>query len=95
MGIADLNLGEEPTPMWGGLNKIIEETLKENGHYKLNKIEVIEIIEQNMLNFNRGNVIKYVLRAPYKSNEIEDLKKALNYLHREIYGEWFDFSAKK
>jgi len=36
------------------------------------------------LNFNVGNIIKYVVRAKRKDNELEDLKKALDYLTREI-----------
>lgn len=45
-------------------------------------IEVIEITRHE--SFLRGNVIKYVLRAPYKGNELEDLKKAAKYLQWEI-----------
>lgn len=49
-----------------------------------NGAEVIDIAEH--LNFNRGNVIKYVARAgrKYSDKELEDLKKALWYLDREI-----------
>lgn len=35
-------------------------------------------------NFNLGNVIKYVSRAPFKGTELQDLKKAKWYLEREI-----------
>lgn len=45
-------------------------------------IEVIDITRHE--SFLRGNVIKYVLRAPYKGNEIEDIKKALKYLTWEL-----------
>ena len=34
--------------------------------------------------FLRGNVIKYVMRAPYKGNELQDLLKAQQYLEWEI-----------
>jgi hypothetical protein len=34
--------------------------------------------------FLRGNVIKYVMRAPYKGKELEDLQKARQYLDWEI-----------
>lgn len=52
--------------------------------------EPIKIIEHYDLGFNLGNVIKYVLRAGEKDGETreKDLKKALTYLHREIYGTW-------
>lgn len=45
-------------------------------------IEVIQITEHE--NFCRGNAIKYILRAGKKGDEIEDLKKAVWYLNREI-----------
>lgn len=52
-------------------------------HYQ-HGIEPIDYIESHNLNFNLGNVIKYVSRAPYKEAELEDLKKAKWYLEREI-----------
>lgn len=53
-------------------------------HYKTSSgIELFEITD--CLNFNLGNVVKYVFRAGKKSdNIIEDLKKASVYLQREI-----------
>lgn len=47
-------------------------------------IEVIEITRH--MNFNLGNVIKYILRAGHKDKNkiIEDLKKAQWYLNDEI-----------
>ena len=53
-------------------------------HYNKVPIEVIDIIEAYELDFNQGNVIKYLLRAPYKANELEDLEKALWYLNRHV-----------
>lgn len=53
-------------------------------HYNQGKIEVIDFIEAWDMNFNVGNVVKYVSRAKYKNNELEDLKKARFYLDREI-----------
>ena len=52
-------------------------------HYQ-HGIEPIDYIESHNLNFNLGNVIKYISRAPYKGTELEDLKKAKWYLEREI-----------
>jgi hypothetical protein len=49
-----------------------------------NPYEAIKIILAHDLNFNRGNVIKYVLRAGKKEKEIEDLKKAMFYLNQEL-----------
>lgn len=54
-------------------------------HYTAYKgIEVIQLTE--MLNFCRGNAVKYIARAGLKdpAKEIEDLKKARWYLDREI-----------
>lgn len=53
-------------------------------HYNKGRIEVIDIIEDHDLNFNLGNVIKYVLRAPHKGEPVQDLEKALWYLGREL-----------
>ena len=45
-------------------------------------IECIEITEH--MNFCIGNAIKYAWRAGLKGDAIEDLKKAVWYLNREI-----------
>ena len=73
----------------GGDNLIIgsKETIKHPNHYQgLNGMEVIEVIDNFELNFNTGNVIKYVLRAgkKEKNKKIEDLRKAIQYLEFEI-----------
>lgn len=55
-------------------------------HYTDGKIEVIDFIEQKNLNFHRGNAVKYIARAGKKDSEkeVEDLRKAVWYLNREI-----------
>ena len=53
-------------------------------HYNQGKYEVIDVINDWNLNFNLGNVVKYVARAEYKNNAIEDLEKAMFYLNYEI-----------
>lgn len=60
------------------------ETVAHPSHYNAGKIEVITVIEDWDLNFNEGNVIKYVARARRKGKHIEDLKKARQYLDFEI-----------
>jgi len=62
------------------------EAINHPTHYADGKIEVIDFIEDKKLNFNLGNVVKYVARAGKKdkSKELEDLQKALWYLEREI-----------
>lgn len=54
-------------------------------HYENGKgYDVIDFIRDYALNFNRGNCIKYLVRAGKKEDEIKDLEKALDYLKREI-----------
>lgn len=57
-------------------------------HYKSvdGKIEVQDVIEGFELNWNLGNVCKYILRSGRKPNSdsIEDLRKAAMYLNFEI-----------
>lgn len=48
-------------------------------HYNRLPHEVISIIWN--LRFDKGNVIKYLMRAPFKGRYMEDLKKAQWYLH--------------
>jgi len=63
-----------------------EDSVNHPTHYggEENPFEPIKIIEFYSLNFALGNVIKYVLRAGKKNDELEDLKKAHFYLGREI-----------
>lgn len=53
-------------------------------HYRRHPsgIECIQITEH--MSFPLGSAIKYIWRADLKANPIEDLKKAVWYLEREI-----------
>jgi len=63
-------------------------------HYqnRNDNLQVIDVIEQFNLNFHRGNVVKYAIRAGRKDEQgyenlekaIEDLEKAKWYLDRQI-----------
>ena len=55
-------------------------------HYTFGKFEVLDVIDDWGLNYERSCVIKYVARAGRKdpAKEAEDLKKARFYLDREI-----------
>ena len=62
-------------------------------HYQSNtNLEAIDVIEAFDLNFHRGNIVKYILRAGKKTEEgyenkqkqLEDLNKAKWYLSRLI-----------
>lgn len=59
------------------------ESVNHPSHYNQG-IEAIDYIESHKMNFNIGNVIKYVTRAKHKGTELQDLKKGLWYLKREI-----------
>lgn len=55
-------------------------------HYNTGKIEVIDFIEDQNLNFHLGNAVKYISRAGKKdpAKFREDLGKAIWYLNREL-----------
>ena len=58
-------------------------------HYQTeSRIDVIDFCKMYEMNFNRGNIVKYLARAGKKDNELDDLRKALNFLTREI--EYFE-----
>lgn len=48
-------------------------------HYCAYKREVIELTRY--LDFTVGNAVKYILRAPFKGNYLQDMQKALWYIH--------------
>jgi len=52
--------------------------------------DIIDLIKDYELNFNRGNILKYIIRAGKKDDELQDLLKAKDYIEREI-----DFIRKK
>lgn len=54
-------------------------------HYQ-GSIQSIDLINAQNLNFNLGNVVKYVCRAGKKQGEtnLKDLNKALDYINYEI-----------
>lgn len=53
-------------------------------HYNSHEsgVECVKVAEY--FNFCLGNAIKYIWRADEKGNAVEDLKKAVWYLQREI-----------
>jgi hypothetical protein len=62
------------------------ETVNHPNHYKGkdNPYEAIKVIDAWHLGFCLGNAIKYIARAGYKEDRIEDLQKAIWYLQHEI-----------
>lgn len=53
-------------------------------------VDVIDIANAYNLSFMKGNAIKYILRAGKKDALVQDLKKAIECLNREI-----DYEAGK
>lgn len=53
-------------------------------HYTSGGIETIDFIEAKKLNYNLGNVVKYITRADLKGSKKQDLEKAMWYLRREL-----------
>lgn len=69
---------------WPETNDKASGPVNHPGHYNQGKFEVIDVIEDWKLGFNLGNVVKYIARADHKGATVQDLKKALWYLEREI-----------
>ena len=65
---------------------VYDNSVNHPAHYTDGGIETIDFIEAKKLNYNRGNAVKYITRAGKKSTatDLEDLKKAIWYLEREI-----------
>lgn len=64
-----------------------KEHVNHPSHYNQGKIEVIDAIEDWGLDFNEGNVVKYLARSRHKGKRLEDLKKAHWYLSRLVANE--------
>lgn len=65
------------------------DTQEGGGHYKGKSIQPIQYTNANNLNFQQGNIIKYITRHKEK-NGIEDLAKVVHYALLEalfVYGE--------
>ena len=61
-----------------------KEMVNHPSHYYMGKYEAIDVIEDWNLNFNLGNAVKYISRAGHKDDIVQDLKKSLWYIEREI-----------
>lgn len=72
------------------LQQVADEVAHDNvnhpDHYNHGKIEVIDFIEDQHLGFHLGNAVKYISRAGRKNPDktIEDLRKAVWYINRQI-----------
>lgn len=63
---------------------MMPEKVNHPAHYNAGNIEVIDAIEDWKLGFSLGNAVKYIARAAHKGSAIEDLRKAVWYISREI-----------
>jgi hypothetical protein len=83
-GWRTLSISSSNTPMQVEMFDNTPDPVDHPAHYKVGGIETIDFIEAKKLNYNIGNVVKYLTRADYKGNRLEDLRKAQWYLTREI-----------
>ena len=67
-------------------NKQVDNAAIKPSHYKAGEFDVISFCQIHNINFELGNVIKYVTRAGKKENnsELQDLFKAREFLNRRI-----------
>ena len=54
-------------------------------YYTRGTIEVWDFIRDQGLPYHLGCAIKYICRAGYKDNYVEDLEKAIHYLTNELH----------
>jgi len=69
---------------WNALRKKPHDPVKQPAHYTFSAVEPIVAINAWELSYNLGCVVKYIVRAKHKGNELLDLEKAAEYLRREI-----------
>lgn len=69
---------------WYSVKCCNNDVVNHPSHYTQGKIEVIDFINDQKMNYNLGNALKYICRCNYKGKKIEDLEKAIWYLKREI-----------
>ena len=60
------------------------ENVNHPNHYNRDGIEVVDVADAFELGRYEFVVIKHILRAKFKDNELEDLKKAQFYLNRLV-----------
>jgi hypothetical protein len=75
---------EDYAKLHGEVVGVQSDPVNRPAHYTAGGIETIDFIEAKKLNYNIGNVVKYLTRADHKGNKLEDLRKAQWYLTREI-----------
>lgn len=79
-----VTIKEEKEVTSAKVSNIEHDVVNHPSHYTRGNIEVIDFIEDQQLPYHLGNVVKYVARAGFKGDKVEDLKKAQWYLNRYI-----------
>lgn len=77
-----VSVSDKPLPVT--MHEPAPDPVNHPAHYKTGGIETIDFIEAKGLNYNLGNVVKYITRADHKGDRKQDLEKAAWYLAREI-----------
>jgi hypothetical protein len=80
----NISVTSSDTPMPITMEEPKADPVNHPAHYKVGGIETIDFIEAKSLNYNLGNVVKYVTRADHKGSRKQDLEKAIWYLKREL-----------
>ena len=73
-----------PVPEPITMTEPVADPVNHPAHYRVGGIETINFIEAKGLDYNLGNVVKYITRSDYKDNKLQDLQKAAWYLNRAI-----------
>ena len=63
---------------------VLYDEIEHPSHYTQGKIEVIDFLIDQDMNFMAANAVKYLCRYRFKGNPVQDLKKAKWYLNRLI-----------
>lgn len=86
-GCSDVGIGVTKCSSYKPLDKA-ESAVDHPSHYNASGVEVIDAIEAwfDGTDFHLGNAIKYIARARHKGKFREDLKKAIWYIHRALFG---------
>lgn len=64
------------------ISRLESDPVEKPAHYQWLPIEAIEITEH--FNYCMGNALKYIIRADHKGKPVEDLRKAVYYIRREL-----------
>jgi hypothetical protein len=53
-------------------------------HYKKLKVQPWDVIDACGLGYYEGNAVKYIMRRKPNASRVEDLRKAIHYLEKQI-----------